>query len=258
MQRQIKTANILYVIEQHAQLLELWHSLNSHNLKIVHFDYHCDMRGLLMDCERQLAFPASNLKNVDEGNFLTHAIAEKRVESIQWIHDIPGGRKYDVGTVMYLTDISVQPRRWLLSLKRQDGIPIKFKVSEFSHWNETLADEFLDIDWDFFAAKDYPPDTIEARVDAFFNKGFRYGPKQISVCYSPRYSHPSRDKFEEFVERLAIQFQSEIIYLPAPMKLVLKEPSNKRIFDRLLFLLRYQIKHLRYETILWLRKRNIY
>ncbi|MFC2055316.1 hypothetical protein ACFLV7_13635 [Chloroflexota bacterium] len=250
-----KSQSILYVIEQHEQLLELWRSVNSKALRVAHLDFHCDMRGLLIDYAKQLAYPVSNLQRLDEGNFLTHAILEERVQSIHWIHNIPGGRKYDVGTVMYMTDLSVQPRRWLLAQKRQQGIPIQYKVTEFTQWNGLVAGEFLDIDWDFFASKEYSLNTIDSRVEIFFSKEFECIPKQISVCYSSRYSHPSQEQFEKFVHRLAEIFQAKIVFIPAPLKSVSPEIG---CICTLKHKLLYQFKHMHYETILCLRKRNIF
>jgi hypothetical protein len=258
METKDKTLNMLYVIDQHEQLLELWRSVDAKCLKIAHLDFHCDMRGLLVDCHRQIAYPAGNLQRLDEGNYLAYAILEKRVQSIHWIHHVPGGRKYDVGTVMYTTDLSVQPRRLLLALKRQQGIPIQYKVTEFTKWNGLVAGEFLDIDWDIFAAKDYLPNTIDSRVEEFFNKEITWRPKQISVCYSPRYSHPSREQFEKFVHRLSDIFHAEIVYIPAPLQAVSHELGNNHTLNQFFNRLRYLFKHMHYETTLWLRKRNIF
>jgi len=252
------TSSVLYVIEQHDQLLELWHSVDARGLRVIHFDFHCDMRGLLVDRDRQLAFFPQGLPRVDEGNFLAHAIAEKRLERIRWIHDIPGGRKYDVGTVMYTTDLSVQPIRWLLNRQHKPGFPFGYQEMEFSRWEGALDEEFMDIDWDFFAARDYPPDTLGARVEAFLGKNFERLPTQISVCYSPRYSHSSRPQFEEFVDRLAGMFHSEIVYLPLPQATGPAKLSDHPAIKRFFYRIRYLFKHMHYETSLWLRKRDIY
>ncbi len=45
--------NVIYVIERHDQLLQLWRSQNIKNLRVVHVDFHCDMRGLLVDRQAQ-------------------------------------------------------------------------------------------------------------------------------------------------------------------------------------------------------------
>ncbi len=84
--------NVIYVIERHDQRLQLWRSQNINNLRVVHVDFHCDMRGLLVDHQAQQVYRIGDMgRGVDQGNFLTHAIIEGRVQSIRWIHRIPGG-----------------------------------------------------------------------------------------------------------------------------------------------------------------------
>lgn len=251
---------VLYAIERHDQLLHLWRMQNTRDLKIVHIDFHCDMRGLLVNRQIQRAYFISSLKRIDEGNFLTHAIIEGRVRGICWIHDTPGGRQFDVGTVKYTTDLTAKPFLWLWTSKKNDGIPVHYKVITWPDWSGINAGEFLDIDWDFFASKEYPRSSIESRVESFFNIDFKNKPEMISVCYSERYSHPSRRQFESFILRIASIFEAEIIHIPLSeqweQKTATMHSTNIRM--KLFYWCRYQIRHLHYEGTLWLRKKGIY
>jgi len=252
--------SILYVIEMHDQLLQLWRSQNATDLSIVHLDSHCDMRGLLINRQAQLAYPITNFMRVDEGNFLAHAVKEGRVKSIIWAHHIPGGRQYDVGTIKYATDLTSQPLLWLFNLKGQQGISIHYDVMGFSSWSGLKDNEFLDIDWDFFASKNYPLNTIDSRVKTFLNMDFGRVPDQTSVCYSARYSHPTRDQFEMFVQRVAEKFQAKIVRMPVSKSTVhnLQNPGKRSLFKRCYHWFIYQCRHMHYEMTLWLRSKGIY
>lgn len=243
--------SVLYVIERHDQLLQLWRSQNASMLRIVHVDSHCDMRGLLVDRRAQRAQPIGDiLVRVDEGNFLTHAIIERRVSSVRWIHNIPGGRKYDVGTIKYASDLTAYPLRWLLSVKDRQGVPFNYDVMKPDEWKGLEAGEFLDIDWDFFACRDHPIETVESRVREFLNLEFGCVPEQISVCYSPRFSYPSRGQFQAFVQRLAQMFQAEIVNLPVA-SWPGPQPKHKKYIPKLFYPTYCRVN-------LWLRKRGIY
>jgi hypothetical protein len=246
-----QTMSVLHIIERHDQLLQLWRSQNAMGLRIVHMDFHCDMRGLLVDRRAQRVHQIGDiLIRVDEGNFLTHAIMERRVQSVRWIHHVPGGRQYDVGTVKYETDLTAQPLRWLLSLKGRQGVPMRYDVMQFAEWAGLEVGEFLDIDWDFFACRDYPINTIDSRVEAFLNMEFGCVPEQISVCYSPRFSHPSQEQFEAFVHRLAEMFRVETVRLPVPSSSE-AQPRHKKYVPKLFY-------PMYCRTNLWLRKRGVY
>jgi len=248
--------SVLYVIEQHDQLLHLWQNQHLTDLNVVHLDFHCDMRGLLINRQTQQAYQISDGRQpVDEGNFLMHAIMEKRVHSVRWVHRIPGGRQFDVGTVKYETDLTGYLLHWLLVIRGQTGIPIQYDVMHFKDWRGLEQGDFLDIDWDFFACVDYPIETIEQQVETFFSVISGYAPKQVSVCYSPNYSHPSRAQFEAFVHRLARVFRSEIIRLPHPTRPQEEQSRRERFVPKSIYgFARNQY----YRTNLWLRKQGIY
>jgi len=207
----------IYVAEHHDQLLDLWREQDARSLKLLHLDFHCDMRGLLVDRKAKLAFRTPDFisRAPEAGNFLTHAVLEGRVRSICWIHDEPGGRREDVCTVKYESDLTALPFRLLNIVTGRRGIPVDYDEVLFREWSGLLDGEVLGIDWDFFACKAYPVDTIQSRAESFLNLKFRTIPKQVFVCYSPEYCHPSREQFRQFVSTLARLFQTEVIQLKA-------------------------------------------
>ena len=210
----------IYVIESHEQALDIWRGEQTRDAKIVHVDFHCDMRGLLIDRRKQLAFRIRDrYASLNEGNFLTHAILEGIVREIRWIHDDPGGRKDDLKIVKYHSDISAQAHRLIIGLQRVKGIPIQFEVMTSEKWDGIRPGEILDIDWDYLAGLDYTADSIPGRVDSFLSRDFGNFPDQSIVCQSPEYCHPTKQQFENFVEELAKKFDADIIQLPEPKRL---------------------------------------
>ncbi len=213
----------LYVIEEHDQLLHIWREQDVQNLRIVHFDFHCDMRGMLVDREKQHAYRIFDLlamleidDDLDIGNFLMHAVMEGRVSGVRWVHRTPGGRNYDVGTVKYTTDLTVQPTWFWQKLWRRQGVPLAYEVLAPEQWQGLAEGEFLDIDWDYFVGLDYPPEVIADAVEEFFALNFHHRPIGISVYFSPNFSHPDRSLFETFITRLAEKFGATVVRVPLP------------------------------------------
>ncbi len=247
---------ILYVIEQHDQLLHLWREQQAVELQVVHLDFHCDLRGLLINRRTQQAYQINDQPpELDEGNFLTHAIMEGRVQRLRWVHHLPGGRQYDVGTVKYETDLTGRWLGQLLTLKGRPAMPIHYEVIEFPAWPGLAEGEFLDIDWDFFASLEYPPDKIQPQVESFLGLEWAVTPEQISVCYSPDFSHPSRPEFEAFTRRLAQKFGATLVRRPLPSPSVETPVGYKKYIPRSFYL---WLRRSYYQTNLWLRQRGIY
>jgi hypothetical protein len=244
------------VAEEHDQILHLWRAQNASSLRILHLDFHCDMRGLLIDRKTQRAYRIWDLnQGVGQGNFLAHAILEGRVSSIRWVHGEPGGRRYDVGTVKYESDLTALPHRWLLALRGKRGVPIHYEVMLHTDWRGLVKGEHLDIDWDFFACTAYPADTIQGCVKAFLGREFRIVPEQVTVCYSPDFSHPSRALFQSFVGDLAQIFEAEVVELQPSPDTSATRPFYKKYVPSALFQL---ARCAYYSTNLGLRKRGIY
>jgi hypothetical protein len=245
----------IYVVEQHDQVLDLWRAQQALALRVLHLDFHCDMRGLLIDRPAQRAYHIRDINPaVGQGNFLTHAVVEGRVKSIRWVHDEPGGRRYDVGTVKYESDLTALPYRWWLARGRR-GIPLQYEVVPYADWTGLVEGECLDIDWDFFASTEYPASTIQARVARFLDREFRVVPDQAYVCYSPDYAHPSRAQFQRFVGDLAQAFGAEIVGVPTNPEKSAAQPHYRKYVPSVLFRL---ARRAYYGVSLALRRWGIY
>jgi hypothetical protein len=248
--------SVVYAMEQHNQVLNLWRAQNSSSLSILHLDFHDDLRGLLINRRTQRAYRIwDRFPSPDQGNFLSHAIIEGRVRSVRWVHDEPGGRQYDLKTVKYESDLSGLPHRLLLRIMGRDGIPIEYEVLPCPEWTGINNGEHLDIDWDFFASREYPVNSIGDRVEAFFNKSFDTVPDQIYVCYSPEYSHPSRSQFRHFIDRLQEFFRAEVVYLEESKETNSHESLLRKHMPAPLFRFVRRVFH---AAGLSLRKRGIY
>jgi hypothetical protein len=247
---------MIYVVEQHDQVLGLWRAQRASSLRVLHLDFHCDMRGLLIDRQAQRAYRIWDVNPaVGQGNFLTHAILEGRVSAIRWVHDEPGGRRYDVGTVKYVTDLTALPHRWILALRGERGAPIRYEVVAYADWTGLVEGEYLDIDWDFFASVEYSADTIQGRVESFLERGFSTVPDQVYVCYSPDFCHPSRVWFQRFVTDLARILEAEVVEVQPSPGASATGVHYQRYVPPALFRLARRVY---YSASLGLRKRGIY
>lgn len=208
--------NHIYVLNRHSSLLNLWREQGLRNLKVVHLDSHCDMRGLLVDRDKREAFRISLFHSVDAGNFLSHAIAQGIVRDITWVHQEWQGRMNDIGTVVYETDLAIFPFSLFRFLKRGPAIPLGFKPVNYSQWQGPEAGEHLDIDWDFFASFEKPRTQIGSVVKDFLQREFINIPRITYVCYSPDFSWPSLKEFNDFVKCLAEKFNAEVVTIERP------------------------------------------
>ena len=247
---------VIHVVEVHDQVLGLLRQHPVHPLRVLHLDFHCDLRGLLINRRSQRAYRIwDRFPDVDQGNFLTHAILEGLVSGIRWVHDDPGGRRDDLKTVKYETDLTALAHRCLLALRGVQGVPISYEVIPSAAWTGIDKGEVLDIDWDFFASRCYPSSTIQQRVDAFLARDFANVPEQIYVCYSPDYSHPSREQFRRFVAKLSDLFRASVVEVPYAPGRSAKQPFYKTSALYPLFRLTRQLYH---NGGLALRKLGIY
>ena len=164
----------LYVIDSHEQALDIWRQQQLTNAKLLHVDFHCDQRGLLVNQKKNLAYPIwTRFPKVDEGNFLKHAIVDGIIASVRWVHDIPGGRQHDIKTLKYHTDFSAIIHRLIHLFKRTPQTSYRLETCLASQWIQIQPGEILDIDWDFFAAKEYAVDSIPV------------------VCHARRFGQPT-------------------------------------------------------------------
>ena len=73
----------VYTVERIQQVYELWTQNGLKDLRVVHIDYHCDMRGMMVDRERQCAWRIRDVRErLDCGNYLRHAVFEGVVSGI--------------------------------------------------------------------------------------------------------------------------------------------------------------------------------
>lgn len=75
-------------------------------------DFHCDMRGLLIDrgtsCFVNRHIP--HVYRLDSGSYLALAVMNGMVPSIHWIYDDFGGRTYDfLHCLKFKSDFSSRP-----------------------------------------------------------------------------------------------------------------------------------------------------
>lgn len=186
----------IFGIENHDQLYDIWKEQDTQNLRLSHVDFHCDLRGLMIDRANQLAYKIPDVRRgVDMGNFLSHAVNEGRIKSIEWVHGSPGGRSCDVHTVKYTNDVSSLFYNCAVGLHWLQPIPLEYTVISMDAWQGPKSGVFLDIDWDVFVDREIRRDELDWRVAQFFEKHLTVPLSGMSICYSPSHSHDTRAEF---------------------------------------------------------------
>jgi hypothetical protein len=209
----------LIIAEEHDQVYQVWLDRGDRDLRVAHIDFHCDMRGFMIDRRRKRAFRKSEHEAgfVDVGNFLGHAIMNGIVTDLRWVHDPLGGRLYDDGGVVgYETDFLAFWHAWQHQRRGDREVPIAFEELSFANWDGPRLGEQLDIDWDALASVEYSPDHTKRLIDAFLAWDFPVIPETTFLVFSPDYSQPDRDLFEAFGEQLATKFDADIVRLGVP------------------------------------------
>jgi hypothetical protein len=208
---------LIHACEHHDEVLEHWRRHDRRNLAICHVDFHDDLRGLMIDRRRGVAYPIGALAEgrapLDAGNFLAHAVLEGRVERVRWIHGLPGGRAWDTGIVRYSTDLFGLPHRLRHALRRGPELPLVFEERVLARWSGPLAGEWLSVDWDCFASILDERREIPRRVTAFLDRLGSVIPEESYVVYSPEYSHPGLDAFRALVAELGRRFGQPVEWL---------------------------------------------
>lgn len=204
----------LIVADEHSQLYYLWLERGDRNLSLCHVDFHCDMRGLLIDRKMGKARSVWQrdpfMNRLDSGSFLTYAVMKGIVTNLRWVHDIIGGRKYDdLYCVKYETDFTALP--FQLS-SRQSWVPLTFDEQTFDDWQGPRPGEHLSIDWDGIAYVDYDENHIHHLMGQILERDFL--PEGIFVCHSLEYCHPEKKLFDEFIDGLENKFRTTAIRLP--------------------------------------------
>lgn len=208
------TKTVLHVAEEHSALYDLWQEGGYRHLAVCHIDFHCDMRGLLIDRPRRRACfvwqgdPYMN--QLDSGSFLAHAVMNGMVTNLRWVHDAFGGRKYDdLYCVKYETDFSALPFR----LKgAKSWMPLHFSEQTFADWGGPRPGEYLSIDWDALAFVGYEEHHIRRLMAEILDRDF--SPEAVFVAHSAGYCHLAKALFDEFVVALESKFKTLAVRLP--------------------------------------------
>jgi len=205
----------LFIADEHSPLYDLWRERGYRNLSVCHVDFHCDMRGLLIDRKQGKAryvWQSDPFMNrLDSGSFLAHAIMNGIVTGLRWVHDDFGGRKYDeLYCVKYETDFTALP---FLLMDRQSWTSLTFTEQTFADWDGPLQGEHLSLDWDGIAYADYDKNHIRRLMAEILEREFI--PESIFVSRSHEYCHPDKTLWLEFIEGLEQKFKTKAVYLPS-------------------------------------------
>ncbi|MEL6961274.1 MAG: hypothetical protein AAFO01_00875 [Pseudomonadota bacterium] len=207
----------LIIAEHHEQVYSVWQDRGMHDLKLAHVDFHCDMRGILIDRRQGRAFFTSHSETtyIDRGNFLAHAVMMGIVTDLRWVHDQHGGRGYDSGPVVsYETDLLAPYYRHVHRRSGRKDVPLTFRESLLDDWEGLRPGEQLDLDWDALASIEYEPSLRKSLAAHFLERDFEVTPDVTFLVYSPGYSDPDRSFFEGFAQQLAGKFNADITRLP--------------------------------------------
>lgn len=207
----------IIVAENHEQVYPVWEERGIKNCMLTHVDFHCDMRGIMIDRKKREAFFTSERETgfIDRGNFLAHAIMNGMISDLKWVHGPLGGRAFDIGPVVsYETDYLAPLHRKYHRRSSHSSVPLEFKQSLITNWSGPRKGEILDIDWDTFASVNYTSKHREELIHQFFDRDFTNIPELTTLVYSPGYSDPDRSLFKGFTERLADTLKASVTHLP--------------------------------------------
>lgn len=207
----------LILADHHEQVYDVWKERGMRGLKVSHVDFHCDMRGVMIDRARSHAMFTSHRETtfIDRGNFLGHAIMNGIVTDLRWVHGPRGGRLYDDGGVVsYETDLLSPLHRFKHQRAGRKVAPVTYSECLLSDWPGLRPGEQLDLDWDGLASIDYEPAYRDTLIKQFLAKDFGPGPELAFLIYSPGYSDPDRSLYERFAEELADKFGAQIVRVP--------------------------------------------
>ena len=126
----------IVIADNHEQVYPVWEERNLRRMTLTHIDFHCDMRGIMIDRRSGRAFFVSDRETqfIDRGNFLAHAIMNGMVSDLQWIHGPKGGRSYDIGPVVsYETDYLAPLHRYHHKRSNRPEVPLTFRQGLLSN-----------------------------------------------------------------------------------------------------------------------------
>lgn len=209
----------VYALDTHDQVLPIIRALGRRGVSLAHLDFHDDMRGLLIDRDHGHAYVMKRMESVtDCGNWLARAVASGWVSSVTWVHNTPGGRRDDVGTCSFTDDLSVKIGRRLL-LADTDPIEFTFRELEYGEWTGVGKNEWLDMDWDFFASSEYTRRFSRRLIGNFYELAHKrspdglgeYIPEVVFLTYSAGWSRSSYKEFIDFVGKTAEFYSAKIV-----------------------------------------------
>jgi hypothetical protein len=210
---------VIYVCQHHDEVLAHWREQDRREIALAHVDFHDDLRGLLIDRRRGVAYPIGRLVRglapLDAGNFLAHAVLERRLAGIRWVHGRVGGRAWDAGIVRYESDLFATHHRLRHRLRGEAEYPLEFEEVLLDRWSGPRPGELLSIDWDCFASILLDAENVGARVDAFLERLGAVVPPDTYLAFSPEYSHPGLETFRDLAARLGRRFAQPIEWLSA-------------------------------------------
>lgn len=207
----------LILAEHHDQVYSVWKERQMRDLKVVHVDYHCDMRGIMIDRPAGCAHFVSERETqfVDRGNFLGHAIMEGIVTNLRWVHDKESGRNFDPGPVLaYESDRKADAYRSFHARSGHKDVALNYAELSFENWDGFREGEQLDLDWDALVPFQFSLEKQERMVSNFLSKQHKHAPELSFLVYSPGYSNPDRTLYEDFAKELAAKFKATITRLP--------------------------------------------
>jgi hypothetical protein len=244
---------VIYACEHHDEMLSHWRRLELREIALAHVDFHDDLRGLLVHRRRGVAYPIGRLArergSVDSGNFLAHAVLEKRLRKVRWVHGRVGGRAWDAGIVRYESDLFAMHHRLRHRLARGGEFPLEFEETWLESWQGPQQGDLLSVDWDCFASTLLDAGGVAARVDDFFSRLGTVTPRDTWVAYSPEYSHPTLPAFGGFVARLGQRFAQPVEWLSTGLREGRLSPTDSCAEPRRDLLMR---------LVLFLRRNGIY
>ena len=207
----------IILADHHDQVFSVWKQRNVSGLKVAHVDFHCDMRGILIDRNAGQAFFTCHRETtfVDRGNFLGHAIMNGMVTELKWVHAEDSGRAHDAGPVVnYETDLKSPIYRLRHALSNRSKVDLKYTECLLRDWKGLEKGEQLDLDWDCFASVEFTKEKRQRLIAEFLERDLGAVPETTFLIYSPGYSDPDRSLYEDFANKLAKKFGAEIHRLP--------------------------------------------
>ena len=205
----MSVAPVVYTCDEHSSVYYHLVSTGSRGVALTHLDAHCDLRATLIDRDAGVSWLRRPDLPISPSTYLSYLVAEGFVSDVDWVHDEVGGRRNDLRTVLYTSDLD----RLVYKMVRRPSVPgvgIIYRESEFDAWRHRDSQRVLDIDWDFFADWRKSDERASKEVLQLLEEKIEQPPRVVYVAYSAPYSRPSRPAYRDFVDRLARRLSARI------------------------------------------------